>query len=82
MRSINTDNGLDIILEILRQSQAIKDNMKSNESKTALGREEFMVNPYHNPRASLRSPDTDGDIMLSRKGKIFTSVIRINRIIL
>ena len=69
MRSINTDNGLDIILEILRQSQAIKDNMKSNESKTALGREEFMVNPYHNPRASLRSPDTDGDIMLSRKGQ-------------
>lgn len=67
MISINTDSGVDIILEILRQSRDIKANIDNKEKDNALINREENGNSY-SPRASLRSPDTDKDIMLSRKG--------------
>ncbi len=69
MISINTDSGVDIILDILRQSQAIRTNIENKEKDNALDTKKADSYNSYNPRASLRRPDTDKDIMFSRKGQ-------------
>jgi hypothetical protein len=65
---INTDSGVDTLLEILRQSQIIRTNKQNNENNKALDTKEIDDNVSYNPRAYLKSPDTDKDIFMSRKG--------------
>lgn len=66
MRKVVTNNGADLILELLRQSELIragtdkKDNNKVQSNKTEYN---------HNPRPSLIGPDKDGKLLLSRKDK-------------
>ena len=62
----NADKGVDILLEILGQSQAIRSNLQNKENN-ALDTEEVNNAPTYNQRASLKSTDTDKDIILSRK---------------
>lgn len=69
MISINTDNGADILLELLRQSQIIKDNMNKIKKENTLEKNENKVNDDNSThtRASLRSPEIDANIILSKK---------------
>ncbi len=67
MISVNGDSGSDIILELLRQSQAIRAAMQKEKEDEAPKTKEVQPDNSHHPRASLRSPDTDGSLMLSRK---------------
>ena len=69
MRGINTDKGVDILLDILRQSQVIRTNLTKSENKEALETKEIDADISYSPRAYLRRTDTDKDIMLSRKGR-------------
>lgn len=69
MRGI-IDNGVDLIIDVLRQSQAIKASLQKNKGNDSLDiRENEDQSFSYNPRASLVRSDTDGKLMLSRKGQ-------------
>ena len=70
MRSISGDKGVDIILDLLKQSQAIRTNLVENENNDVLETKEVEEDISSNPRTSLRRTDTDKDIMLSRKERL------------
>lgn len=69
MTSINTDNGADIILDILRQAQIIRAKVETKENGKSLSNSEKTDSKSYNPRVSLRRPDTDKELLLSRKGR-------------
>lgn len=69
MININTDKGVDLLLDLLKQSQAISANIQKNEINNALDIKEVDENLAFSPRVSLKRTDTDKDIMLSRKGR-------------
>ncbi len=64
-----TDKGLDLIIEVLRQSQAISARIQEEEKKDALDvKENKQLFSSNKARAFTMQPNTDGDILLSRKG--------------
>lgn len=70
MRSISGDKGVDIILDLLKQSQVIKTNLQKSENNDVLETKEVDKDISTSPRTSLRRTDTDKDIMLSRKERL------------
>ena len=69
MRINNKDSGVDVILEILKQSQVIKANKQNKKESNALNTKEVKGDNSYNRRASLKRQDTDKDLMLLRKGR-------------
>ncbi|TAH66290.1 MAG: flagellar hook-length control protein FliK [Anaerolineaceae bacterium] len=67
MRAINTDKGVDILLEILRQSQAIKTNIQNKEETKVPDTKEADNEPSYKSRASLRRTDTDKKYRITGK---------------
>ena len=67
MIKINKDSGVDTLLEILRQSQEIKANIEKNEKDKTLDSKKADEEAFYTPRVSLRRPDRDKNIILSRK---------------
>jgi hypothetical protein len=67
MSRINADKGVDILLEILRQSKAIKANLSKNQDKNPVDAKKVDDGIARSPRSSLRRTDTDKDILMSRK---------------
>lgn len=67
MRNMITNKGVDLLLELLRQSRSIKTRIDKSDNNKALQSEEIEYN--RNRKVSLKGPDTDGKLMLSRKGK-------------
>lgn len=68
MTSINKGNGVDIILDILRQAQFIRTKEQNKEMGNSMSNNVNTDSKSYNPRVSLRSPDTDKELLMSRKG--------------
>lgn len=68
MRINNTDNGVDVLIEILRQSRVIKADVENKEKSNALDKKEVKNDNSYTKRASLKRQDTDKDLMQLRKG--------------
>lgn len=74
MRNLITDNGVDLLLEVLQETRSIrllmqqKNNINSNENVNQKIKE---VSDYNKkgPVKALIRPNTDGFLMLSRKGQ-------------
>ena len=70
MRPITIDKGVDLIIDILRQSQAIRTNLQENEGNDTLDIRENEDSLFsYNSRVSLVRSDTDGQLILSRRGQ-------------
>ncbi len=70
MRPITIDKGVDLIIDILRQSQAIRTSLQENEGNDTLDIRENEDSLFsYNSRVSLVRSDTDGQLILSRRGQ-------------
>lgn len=72
MISINTDKGVDTLLDILRQSQAIKSNPSEDIENDKIDENMEDEDITLSPRQPLRGADTDGDILLSGRERRIT----------
>ena len=74
MRNLITDNGVDLLLEVLQETRSIRTLMqqKNNiDSKENVNQKTKEVSDYNKkcPAKALIRPNTDGFLMLSRKGQ-------------
>lgn len=70
MRSIVTDKGVDLLYDVLQQSQSIKTLMQQMEDISEVDSKEDddeKDNLNRDPKTSVKGPNSDGDLILSRK---------------